>query len=1305
MNVKLFVLFSFLCLMLIPVSFASDNMTDYYFDSNVDIDGNGTLDNPYKTFSNDKITDNSIIHFASGNYSFTNSSSYSNIIFSGKNANETILDGNGYTFNIVNLTVFKNITLTNFKILNNGNLRANNTVFTNLIPTTVNYDNSYGGAIYAPYNKNIFLDNCIFINNTANYGGVIYANGGNVSILNSIFLNNCANSFGGAVVCESRVKLIINNSQFINTISKNGVGGAIYLTSSSLISSNLTISNSSAKFGGAITALSSSLNLTNSNFINNKATYDGGAIYQMYGSLFINSSKFINNTALNGAGLYIDDLNSCNILSSEFFNNTALNCAGAIYSLLVNSTLSNNTFLNNKASSHEDIYNLSNVNLVFGNGNYTMYINNQTQNTTIPQYYNLKDYGHVSPVKDQQSGGNCWAFASLAALESCILKATGDVLDLSEENMKNLMAFFSDYGYNMRYPNGGGTNDLAIAYLASWMGPVSEENNPYDDKSTISPILNSILHVQNILLLKRNNFTDNDAIKQAIMQYGAVATIMYYSSSLIKNNEGKIYQYYNGSLSTNHAVTIVGWDDNIKVNNAPGNGAWIVKNSWGESWLKQYGHDGYFYVSYYDTRFASPGSYSSYTFILNDTLHFDKNYQYDISGHTDFFYIENNTVWYKNLFNAANNEFLAGVSSYFEKNTKWQLTINVNNKFQLTQNGSSNPGYYTINLNNPVPLIKGDVFEVIFKITVDGDVSFPISEEVSLNKLQYYPNVSFISFNGVDWNDLYNFTVNYPKNSANPSHWYTSQVACIKAFTQYFTFNSTFDSLNIDYDSFDLFNITTTIIDGNNNLVGNGNVIFNINGINYTSDVYLGKSTLKTHLVVGQNNISAIFTSPNYNSIYYNTTFNVLPVNLDLIINASQYLNNVSFNFSLSQLINGTLFINVNGDVYSVDIVGGCGFFNLSNLDYGNYTIHANLGSDFYIGENSLNFAVNVKRTEIEISNFSTVYNSGEFFKIKLIDQFNMPLVNRQVKFYLDGNVYTNITDAEGIAYLSINLSNSTYMVIVDFEGDDLYLKTENSSIITVTSSIFLPNSTTYAFNSPYMVYLLNKYGNPLNNSKVIVMIDNVKYDVICINGKAILNIPVQEGSININIINPETNEMLTQTIIVLKRITDNNDLSFYYGKNINYKVRVCDDNGNYISNLKVTFIFNGKSYIRYIDDKGYAYLNLKNTNVGNYVITAEYKGFKISNKIVIKSTIIAKNIKIKKGKTIKFSAKLLNSNGKILKGKILKFKFKGKTYKAKTNKKGIATIKIKNKYKIGKYSILTKYAKLQVKSIIYIKK
>ena len=89
---------------------------------------------------------------------------------------------------------------------------------------------------------------------------------------------------------------------------------------------------------------------------------------------------------------------------------------------------------------------------------------------------------------------------------------------------------------------------------------------------------------------------------------------------------------------------------------------------------------------------------------------------------------------------------------------------------------------------------------------------------------------------------------------------------------------------------------------------------------------------------------------------------------------------------------------------------------------------------------------------------------------------------------------------------------------------------------------------------------------------------------------------------------------------------------------------------------------------------------------------------------MVVKSTIVTKNIKVKKGKTIKFTAKLLNKNGKILKGKKITFKFKGMIYKIKTNKKGIAVLKIKNKYKSCKYSITSKYGKLAIKNMIIIK-
>ena len=305
--------------------------------------------------------------------------------------------------------------------------------------------------------------------------------------------------------------------------------------------------------------------------------------------------------------------------------------------------------------------------------------------------------------------------------------------------MKNLMALFSDYGYNNRYPNDGGNSNMAVGYLASWIGPVCESEDEYNDKSFLSPILNSTLHVQNVIFLNRNNYTDNDAIKHAIMQYGAVSTSMFYDKAYY-NSQNKVYHYYTGESSSNHAVAIVGWDDSFEIPNANGTGAWIAKNSWGSNWA----NDGYFYVSYYDTRFAALNSFSSFTFILNDTERFDKNYQYDPSGHTDYFFVLNNTVWYKNSFNATDDEFLKAVSTYFDKNTTWNLFINVNDKIQLTQSGTSNPGYYTINLDYPISLTKGDVFEVIFKITADDDVGFPIAEVMSLNKMTYLPNISYM---------------------------------------------------------------------------------------------------------------------------------------------------------------------------------------------------------------------------------------------------------------------------------------------------------------------------------------------------------------------------------------------------------------------------------------------------------------------------------------------------------------------------------------------------------------------------------
>ena len=115
------------------------------------------------------------------------------------------------------------------------------------------------------------------------------------------------------------------------------------------------------------------------------------------------------------------------------------------------------------------------------------------------------------------------------------------------------------------------------------LGPILENDDLHDDKSTISPIINSILHIQNILFLKRDNYTDNDAIKKALMQYGADFNFYRFYNNYISGNN---YYCYN-TMDCNHAVAIVGWDDNYSKSNfkwsssIEGDGAWIVKNSWG----------------------------------------------------------------------------------------------------------------------------------------------------------------------------------------------------------------------------------------------------------------------------------------------------------------------------------------------------------------------------------------------------------------------------------------------------------------------------------------------------------------------------------------------------------------------------------------------------------------------------------------------------------------------------------------------------------------------------------------------------
>lgn len=1297
-------------LIVIPTGFAADNATalglndtsdvlgaDYYFDANVENDnGDGTLDNPYKNLTDKRIKSNSVIHLADGEYELDGSKTIYNVTIIGQHVESTIIKYHGTGFMVSTKLTLQNVTLVNLAISDNGNanINANNVIFKNSLSSAIR--STYAGTT-------INLDNCTFFNNTADYGAAININGGTLNIEDTLFDSNSAKLYGGAISGQSEFTFItVKKSKFINDYSRQDAGGAIYILDSlKLYCQDTEFINCSATFGGAVTSLRSNSTFINITARDNKAKYDGGAIYAMYQILSIFNSNFMNNSAKNAGAVYADGLNLY-ISNNGFVKNTASKNAGAVYSLanklssssILDESL-NNSFSNNSAGIYNDVFETDSVNLTIGSNDYLLIKYNSTFDGTIPSSYDLRDYNLVTPVKDQGSNGNCWAFASIASLESCILKATGQVYDLSEANMKNLMMMFSDYGWKME-TNTGGYDKMGYGYLVSWLGPINESEDEYTIGTVISPVLNSIFHIQNVLFLNRNGATDNDAIKRAILDYGAVSTsICWYSS--YRNDSS---YYYNGNDGANHAVAIVGWDDNYSSDNfknkPKGNGAWIIKNSWGTTT----GDHGYFYVSYYDTVCAKPGAMEkNFVFVFNDSIKYDKNYQYDIAGKTDYLYNFYSNVLYKNIFKASDNEYLTAVSTYFDRQTNWNLSIYVNGLLKHTQVGSSPNSYSTIELTQYIPLTVGDTFEVVFNITVDGDAGVPISEAVSLNKEIYSRGMSFISYDGNKWQDLYDFSVEYP------AHTYASQVACIKAFTVLNPVNTTINLTVENTDSPSI--IKALVLNEYGNPVLSGNVTFNIEGQDYVADIVNGYASL-FHVFknFGANLITASFEKTGFISSSSNVTVDISKGDIEIALYSTVGLLDAHISITLSKPINETVYVKVNQSIHEVTVTDGVGKLDLTDLYYGKYDVEVYFVSDYYNCVNGTDsFNINYLKTFIEASDAEAYHNEDFTYSIRLLDRNNNPISGKTIRFTVGKVTKESTTNDEGIASVNFKLDVGRYTIDVSCLFDGKCLDSEISKNILIKSTISLPAATTYTYNSRYVVYLLDVKGQKLANEEVTIAIGANNYTLKTdSNGMLSYDIYLTPGSYNIIVNNLKTGEVKTQNINVVKRITENKALTMYYGAGSSYKVRVFDDNGNVAENAKVKFTVNGKSYYKYSDSNGYASLKIS-LKPNKYTITAEYKGFKVSNKITVKSTIIAKDKTVKKGKTIKFKAKLLNSKGKILKNKKLTFKFKGKTYKVKTNSKGIATLKITKKYKVGKYTISTKYGALKIKNKITIKK
>ena len=454
--------------------------------------------------------------------------------------------------------------------------------------------------------------------------------------------------------------------------------------------------------------------------------------------------------------------------------------------------------------------------------------------TSINPRYSLKE---VIPnnlkIKNQRNTQSCWAFAAISSLETNLALAnvkkninTSKIYDYSERHMEYANSkFFANNkenktGYN-RNVGSGGQWFMAESYLTNGLGAINESEMPFEDNEDlidITAIQNKIVSSQvydTIDFADYRNQSDEkkfeimNEIKQHITNYGSVFASIHGNSisaagfNCYNNDTGA--KFCNNPLlhRADHAVSIIGWDDNYSIDNfseeikPTSKGAWIIRNSWGERWessvneLKEeifttykqqciergwnssteipnefieqagytiendiayikIGDNGIMYISYEDCNISK----TMYGIVkAADSIDYDKIYQYDEYYPAYDIPLNSSTTIICNIFEkkTTETEYLTQISLYAPETYKCKVYVNPNSKskakddMQLVKLQAGNDeiidtGYHTLEFENPVE-IKGNEFAVAVAIEGKRTSSIDIKLEAKVDEIDTFDSV------------------------------------------------------------------------------------------------------------------------------------------------------------------------------------------------------------------------------------------------------------------------------------------------------------------------------------------------------------------------------------------------------------------------------------------------------------------------------------------------------------------------------------------------------------------------------------
>ena len=413
-----------------------------------------------------------------------------------------------------------------------------------------------------------------------------------------------------------------------------------------------------------------------------------------------------------------------------------------------------------------------------------------------------------------------------------------------------------------------------------------------------------------------------------------------------------------------------------------------------------------------------------------------------------------------------------------------------------------------------------------------------------------------------------------------------------------------------------------------------------ISGKEYSVDLVDGKGTVEVaDLAAGTYDVMVVSADKNFGA-QNATTLTVTKNNPTIIVDAPETVECLDYKITVNvNDATGTVTFTLNGTDTVVPIVDGVAVFTIADLTQGTYDINITYSGDGKYFDNQTNVTLNVAKNKnvTIIAPDVIVDRIADKFTATFVNYQGVGIANANVSFKIGNETYTAVTDANGVATISLSLSRGSYPVAIDFEAiEDEFDAASSSALISVSDmTVLLIDSIS---KDTITGTLKDIYGNPIANATIVYSIAGgdklntttdgngsfaVKVDK---NGLVTINFEgdaISEASgfaITLNGIVPETPAQPTKvkaaTKIVAKKKTFRAKT-----KVKKYTIALKTKAGKAIKKVRVTLKVKGKTYKATTNAKGKATFKIKKlTKRGKYTAVIKFAGnkdFKASSKKV----------------------------------------------------------------------------------------